>query len=69
MMSLGFLGQALLGCALAEGASLRELGHLPIGWNRLKHTAKEATEEEAKRLLKRVFSAKAVSNDNTEEEK
>lgn len=68
-LPIGFLSQALHGCAEAKGASLKTVTYLGLRWNRLKHTAKKATEEEAKRLLKRVFSAKAVSNDNTEEEK
>jgi hypothetical protein len=59
-LEAGFLGQALLACQKDQGANLKSLDHLPIHWGRLKHTAQDDGEEDAKRLLGRIFSAKPV---------
>jgi hypothetical protein len=56
-LETGFLGQALLACQKAQGANLKSLEHLSIHWGRLRHTAQDDGEDDAKRLLARIFSA------------
>lgn len=59
-LETGFLGHALFACQRDQGATLKSLAHLPICWGRLRHTAQDDGEEDAKRLLARIFAAEPI---------
>lgn len=62
------LREALFACAKAKGAALETATHLNLRWNRRKHSAKKVDEEEAQRLLKKIFTTKTVFSNTTKEE-